>query len=169
MTTPTLTSAVPQVTDYLYTTATALLPAVTVFDGPNPTADSMAAASHLWIGWNPQAAEATGAAADQDFAFLDYARTRDERGTITCAAENWSGSTVVKIQRDATAAIVAQVELMLRGTPGTGGPGDASMGGLCMWSQVTGPYEWYPRQNDDGSAVLCVFTVSYYARLTTGS
>lgn len=169
MTAPSLTCAVPQVTDYLVATATARLPKVTVFDGPNPTSDTMAGQSHLWIGYDPRNPAEIAATADQDFAFLDNARTRDERGTITCTAENWSGSAVLKIQRDACAAIVAQVELMLRGTPQAGGPGDASMGGVCLWSQVTGPYEWYPRQGQDGSGVLCVFRVSYYARLTTGS
>jgi hypothetical protein len=170
----TLTSQTPAVIDYLVTAATASTSLgaaqpvpVIVLDGPEATADTLAEPLHLWIGHDPKNETEATASADQDFAFMDYARTRDERGEITCAADAWGGSATLKIYRDQCAGIAGAVELLLRGTAGTGGPGDASMGGLALWSQVVGPFTWYPRQTPDGAGMLCVFKIAYYARLTT--
>jgi hypothetical protein len=41
------------------------------------------------------------------------------------------------------------------------------MGGLVLWSQVTGPFTWYQAQLDSGASAMCVFRVSYRARLVT--
>jgi hypothetical protein len=169
----TTTSLIPAVTDYLVTAATAstalgaAVPQVIVLDGPPVTGDTLVDPRHLFIGWDPQAANTPAAQAVQDFAFIDHARTRDEDGEIMCAADAWGGSTVMKVHRDSAAAIVAAVELMLRGDPASGGPGDASMGGLVFWAGVAGPYAWYPRQTPDGAGMLCTFRITYRARLTT--
>lgn len=161
-----ITSAVPAVTDYLVAAATAALTGVVVFDGPNPTADTLAEPKHLWIGWDTQGSSGEPAAdAAQDWPVSDFGRTKDEDGTIICTADAWSGSTTIKTHRDDAAAIVAAVELLLRGTPQQGGPGDASMGGLVLWSGVNGPYQWYPRQNQSGAGCGVVFRIIYKARL----
>jgi hypothetical protein len=175
VTTPTLTSRVPQVTDWLVQAAEAstLLGAnptapVSVFDGPQPPASTQDLERVLWIGANPASLTEAGADADQDWPVMDHARTRDEDGAVECAAQHWSGDTANKTHRDGAAAIVAGVELLLRGDTLTGGPGDASMGGLVMWSGVSGPYAWYPRQVASGALMLVTFRITYRARLTTG-
>jgi len=161
----TTTTAVPAVTDYLVTAAAAALPGVRVFDGPQPVKAVQAIEQALWIGCDPANLADVAAGATQDWPVSDFGRTKDEDGYIVCAAQSWSGSTVIKTQRDRADAIIAAVELLLRGTPQQGGPGDASMGGLVLWSGVNGPYEWYPHQADGGARVLVVFRVAYRARL----
>jgi hypothetical protein len=166
----TTTSQLPAVTDYLVAAAaaSAALAGVSIFDGPQPVSIWQSMEQVLFIGADP--ANLTEATGDVDQAFataLDSGRLRDEDGVITCAAQHWSGDTTIKPHRDGAAAIVAGAELLLRGTPAKGGPGDASMGGLCLWSQVTGPYQWYPSQRSSGAAVLVVFRISYRARLVT--
>lgn len=170
----TTTTQLPAVTDWLVNAAqnSALLgkasPAVSVFDGPQPPEATQALPRVLWVGANP--AEPDGMTADtaQSWPVMDRARTKDEDGTVTCAAQHWSGDPAAKVHRDGAAAIVAGVELLLRGD-GRTGPGDATMGGLVFWSGVdTG--QWYPRQIAGGVAVLVTFTVLYRARLiTTGA
>ena len=170
----TITSQVPAVTDYLVAAAEAspvlggASPQVYVFDGPQASGALSGVERALWFGWNPASAGEPAATADQDFAFIDSGRTRDEDGVIDCTAQHWSGDSTIQIHRDGCAAIVAGVELLLRGTPAAGGPGDASMGGLVLWSGVSGPFEWYPAQVPNGAQVRCVFRISYRARLTTG-
>lgn len=165
----TTTSQVPAVTDWLVAAAqvSAALAGVSVFDGPQPPVATQAIQQVLWIGADPANLGDAAAEADQDWPVMDHARTRDENGVIVCAAQHWSGDTTVKTHRDGAAAIVAAVELLLRGDTLTGGPGDASMGGLVMWSQVAGPYQWYPRQVAGGTAMLVVFRITYRARLVT--
>lgn len=166
-----MTSMVPAVTDYLVTTcqASALLgaatPPVVVLDGPDVTADVRVSQRLLWIGYSPASPATAAGVAQQDWPNLDHARTLDEQGEITCAAECWSGDTVIKTSRDGCAAIVAAVSQLLRGTPVSSGPGDTTMGGLVFWSRLSA-WEWTQQQDGEGAAVLCVFKVSYYARLS---
>jgi hypothetical protein len=173
MTTPTLTSQVPAVTDWLVSAAQAstLLGAATapvsVFDGPQVPVKVQEIEQVLWIGANPASLGEATAEADQTWPVIDHARTRDEDGGIICAAQHWSGLTDIKTHRDGAAAIVAGVELLLRGD-GTTGPGDTTMGGLVLWSGVAGPYSWWPRQVASGALMLVTFHVTYKARLTTG-
>lgn len=169
----TTTSQVPAVTDWLVNAArnstslgASTAAPVIVLDGPFITRDTLAEPLHLYIGAVPDTLDAA-ATAVQDWPVMDHARTRDEDGDITLTADAWSGSTVMKTQRDACAAIVAAVELLLRGDTLTGGPGDASMGGLVQWSGVSGPFTWLQRQSQDGAGCSCVFHVTYRARLRT--
>jgi len=165
----TTTSQIPAVTDWLVNAAenAAALSGVSVFDGPQVPAATQSMESVLWIGADPASLSEATAEASQDWPVMDNARTRDEDGTITCSAQHWSGDTTIKTHRDGAAAIVAAVELLLRGTPRTGGPGDATMGGLVQWSGVSGPYAWYPRQVANGALMLVTFRITYRARLTT--
>jgi hypothetical protein len=173
---PTLTSLVPAVTDYLVTAATAspLLGAnptvkVSVFDGPQPPNATQGLERVLWIGADPAALGDAAAEAEQVFPVMDHARTRDEDGSVVIAAQHWNGSTDNKVHRDGAAAIIAGVELLLRGLPKDGGPGDTTMGDLVWWSEVTGPYAWRPRQVAGGALCLVTCFVTYHARLTTAS
>lgn len=171
----TTTSQIPAVVDYLVaqcqasTSIGAATPPVIVLDGPQVTDDTLAEPLHLWIGHDAYAGGDPAATAVQDFAEIgSNAALRDEDGEITCTAEAWAGGDVIKAQRDACAAIVAAVELLLRGRPLDGGPGDTEMGGLVLWSQVSGPYTWYQQQSQEGSTAGCVFKITYKARLLTG-
>jgi hypothetical protein len=177
VTTPTLTSQVAAVIDYLVTAceASALLgqnptAPVQVFDGPQPPGVTQVFENVLWIGCDPSIPGTSVADASQDWPLLDHARTRDEDGTITCAAQHWSGDPSNQVHRDGAAAIVAGVELLLRGIPGDpGSPGDATMGGLVLWSGIDQFPVHAPRQAANGASWLIVFKIVYRARLTTGT
>ena len=172
---PTLTSLAPDVWDYLVAQCQAspvlglaMVP-VGVFDGPAVSPDQVASfAQRLWIGHDPFSGPSqAGMEADQVFAHLDHARTREETGHITCAVEDYSGDPDMRVHRAAVKSLLGTVELLLRGDPATGGPGDASLGGLVMWAEVGGPFAWYPAQLDNGASMACVFRIAYEARLTT--
>ena len=100
----TTTTQVPAVTDYLVAAATAssLLgaasPQVYVFDGPSPSKALSSVERALWFGWNAGAPHEAAAGATQDWPILDYGRTRDEDGEITCTAQAWSGDTGIQVQ-----------------------------------------------------------------------
>ena len=167
----TTTSQLPAITDYLVTACQnspslgAASPAVQVFDGPQPPAATQALPLALWIGADASTPDAMTAESVQSWPVLDKARTRDEDGTLTCSAQNWSGTALNKTVRDGAAGLMAAVELLLRGD-GVTGPGDLSMGGLVFWSGVDAA-RWYPRQIAGGVAMLVVFDITYRARLTT--
>lgn len=176
MSTPTLTSLVPQVTDYLVAAAIAspLLGAnpvakVSVFDGPQVPAATQSLERVLWIGADPAALGDATAEAEQVFALMDHARTRDEDGSIVISAQHWNGSTDNKVHRDGVAAIIGGVELLLRGLPQDNAPGDTTMGDLVHWSEVTGPFAWRPRQVASGALCLVTCFVTFHGRLTTAS
>lgn len=167
----TLTSRVPAVTDYLVAAAQAstslgasATAKVRVIDGPPPTNDELAQQRILYIGWDQVNGTPGGEDSAQSWSIMDHARTREEDGTVTCTADAWLGGTM-KQARDACAAIVGGVELLLRGD-GSTGPGDATMGRLVFWSAVE-DLKWYPVQDQQGAAMRCVFTVSFRARLVT--
>lgn len=167
----TTTSQVPAVTDWLVSACQnspslgAASPAVQVFDGPMPPSATQALPLALWIGADASSPDAMTGESVQSWPVLDKARTRDEDGTLTCSAQNWSGTALNKTVRDGAAALMAAVELLLRGD-GRTGPGDATMGGLVFWSGVDSAH-WYPRQIAGGVAMLVVFTITYRARLVT--
>ena len=166
---------IPAVTDYLMAqcTASVLLgesatAPVRVIDGPPVTGDELAEQNLLYIGWDAVTGSPSGgtlaADATQLWPFSDKARTRDEDASIVCTADAWTGGTVMQDARNACLAIVHGVDLLLRGDPSAGGPGDASMGGLVFWS-APDRFAWYPRQTPNGAGCACVFNVSYHARL----
>ena len=167
----TTTSLTPSVIDYLVSKATSsaslgasLSAPVTIHDGPPINGEQLVQPRHLYIGWD-QVSGGGEPSAVQAWPVIDKARTRDEDGTVICTADAWSGDTVMKTQRDACAAVVAAVELLLRGNGATG-PGDATMGGLVHWSAVD-TLQWHYRQLPEGAGCACVFTVTYRARLVT--
>jgi hypothetical protein len=172
----TITDQTPAVIDYLVgqCKANAALggasPPVSVFDGPTISDVQLVNPQRIWIGADGPAlpgAEVTAATFGQNFAFLDHAHTKDDTIDVACAAEMFSGDpTQQQAVRDGAFALMAAVETMLRGDTASGGPGDASMGGLVYWSQVTGPGELIQRQGTAGISALVRFHVTAFTRLT---
>lgn len=169
----TITDLVHDVTSYLVTQCQANASLgnggagnVFVYDGPTtPGEQSSDYSQRLWIGYDAFTASYDAASATQKFAFLGASgNVRDETGDIICTAEAWSGDTVAANSRVLCKGIVGAVETMLRGAPTTG-PGDSTMGGLVQWSEVTG-LDWKQTQaSQSGYSAMCVFHVTYYARL----
>jgi hypothetical protein len=178
-----LTEQIPAVITYLVEQAGdspllgAATPPVIILDGPPPTDDELAMnpdglTQRLWIGCEgmpPKGEPAESASSSQGFAFLDNARTRDDQIEILCAAEAGSGDGVMAEARNGAFAVMAAVELLLRGSPGTtpASPGDASMGGLVYWSEVSGPIGLEQQQMQTGAWALARFRVSAFTRLTS--
>jgi hypothetical protein len=179
----TLTEQIPAVITYLLgqasenTSLGAATPPVVILDGPPPTKDLLALnpgglTQRLWIGAEgvaPAGEPVDAASSSQGFSFLDNARTRDDQIEIMCAAEAGSGDGVMSEARAGAFAVMAAVELILRGSPGTSpaSPGDASMGGLVYWAEVTGPITLQQGQLQNGAWALVRFRVSAFTRLTT--
>jgi len=167
-----VTTLVPAVLGYLTAACQAsaaigsATPPVTVIDGPHITDSTLAEQLHLWVGYDPLNPAEAAAVTTQDWPLLDSARTADETGEVTCAAEAWGGGDVTGPLRDQCHAIVGAVDLLLRGSPQAGGPGDASMGGLVFWSRVAGG-SWFQRPSQDGISVMCIFRIAYMGRLTS--
>jgi hypothetical protein len=165
------TDLIPAVLDYLVTQCQAAavtggtLTGVTVFDGPQPSASATGLEQVLWVGTNPLSPSEQVGDADQDFPHVgDQGRQIDENGSVICAAKYWSGNTAMQPVRDGCSAIVGAVQQMLQGTPGTGGPGDTTMGGLVFWSLIDG-VTWWQQLVRDGGEAYCAFRIRYFGRL----
>jgi hypothetical protein len=180
--TTTLTDLTPAVIAYLLEQA-ASNPAlggattpVIVIDGQPVTQDVLTVnetglTQWLWIGSDGLAAPgdmADAATAVQAFSFLDQARTRDDTIEVQCAAEAVSGDGVTAEARAGAYAVMAAVELLLRGSPGTTAPspGDATMGGLVYWSEVISG-DLKQGQRSAGAGALVKFKVKAFVRLTS--
>ena len=165
----TMTSQLPAVIDWLVAGAKAspLLTGVTVVDGPQVPAAVQALPTVLWVGCDPGSPGDPVASAEQDWPVMDQGRTRDEDGDVVLAARHRSGDSTSKVRRDGAAAIVGGVELLLRGTPQSGGPGDVTMGNLVQWAGVDGPFTWSQRLLANGAECLVTFHIRYRARLLT--
>lgn len=176
----TLTDKIPDVISYLLAQSAAnpalgsATPPVTIIDGQPATQDVLAVngtglTQWLWIGSTglvPSGQPDQAASSQQGFAFLDQARTRDNDLDIACAAEATAGSSVMAEARNGAFAVMAAVEVMLRGSPPFG-PGDASMGGLVMWSEVVGPIDLEQEQTQAGANARVRFRVTATVRLTS--
>lgn len=167
------TDLIPNVLDYLVAQCQAAavtggsLAGVTVFDGQQPSAAATGLEQVLWVGHNPMSPVEEIASAEQEFAFLgDQGSTRNETGTVQLAAYHWSGDTTMSVHRDGCKAIVGAVELLLRGFPSDGGPGDYSLGGLVFWAQ-TSSFTWWQHLVNDGAEAYCAFKISYFGRVVT--
>ena len=166
------TDLVPDVTDYLLAQCNAAavtggaLAGVTVFDGEVPKINATGIEQCLWIGWNAlSAGDEPFGTSTQGFAYLgNDATRRDNAGEIICTAKHWTGDTTMKVHRDGCKAIVAAVELMLRGVP-PAGPGDSSMGGLVEWSEFIEASWSQGLVASLGAQATCVFKVYFFAKL----
>lgn len=170
------TSAGAAVLDYLFTTISQKITPtdgslqVYVSDGPPVTADAQAFSQRIAVGHNVADPAAQAVESEQDFAALNQARSRYEVLTVTLSAETWTGDTsAVKTCRDNLYSLVGQVELLLRGSPtatGGPGPGDASLGGAVMYSQILRT-QYHQAQDENGFSALMIFDIQAKARLVT--
>jgi hypothetical protein len=168
----TITDLIPDVIAYLVTQATAnaalgaATPPVTIIDGPTGPGEPLTTPQQMWIGYDSVTNAPEAGAATQKFSFLGQSGNyRDETGSIPCTAQAWSGDPNPATARAQCKALVGAVEVMLRGAPSTGGPGDSSMGGLVQWSQVLDT-AWTQKQDEGGYSAMCVFHVGFFVRLT---
>lgn len=173
----TLTDQTAAVIDYLVAQCSAspslgaASPRVSVFDGPTSSATQLVAGQRVWIGaegYTEPGLPVEAAVFSQSWPVMDHARTRDDQIDVACAAEYFTGDpTAMKQARDGAFALVGVIETMLRGDTAGGGPGDATMGGLVLWSQVTGPAALVQAQMSSGASALVRFRVTALARLTS--
>lgn len=137
---------------------------VIVFDGPEVSFDESVYTQRIWIGHDPVNQEVAAASSEQEFAAINQAQSRYETFDITLACQDYSGDTTMKTHRNNVYALMAQIELFVRGMNGY--PGDSAMGGACMYSQVAGPTELYYEQMADGASATLIFHITGKARLT---
>jgi hypothetical protein len=152
------TSVVFDLVDALVSRLTPLLE-VNVFDGYGITDDP---GDYLMIGVeDPDSDRATSAESKQEWAGLG-ARSRYEEGTITCIAMSWNGDGDLSAARAACKATTVAVEDHLRDDPNLGG----DVTGL-NWTGYGTRTELIQLQATDGACVMCVFDISFKARLTS--
>lgn len=153
------TSAIPQIIDALFAQATAALTDRLVVDGYGATDN--ASQNLLLIGVDDPdttfAAQSTDST--QGAATMAPARSRDQNGTVTCAALSWSGGTDQKAVRDAAYATVAGVETLLRTDPKLG------LSSFPYLVAEMGDERLMQNQFDDGVEALVIFLVKFRARL----
>jgi hypothetical protein len=170
----TVTSTAGAALDYLVTTATGIYAAYAaangltclVLDGPAPVDSEETYPVVVWVGFDPNNPENPVVVGDQEFAALG-ARTRNETFTIVNTVRYWTGdTTAVKTVRDQAFALLAQFETMLRGTP-LNGPGDCTLGGNVLFSQISGGLQYTPISSGSGLIGEITFHVSCRSRLTS--
>lgn len=153
------TSVVPALIDALVTAATAALPVVRVYDGYGTSSDPT---DSLMIGVDDpfSKARADSSSASQSAATLGTARSRDELGTIRCAAVATNGNADQKAARDAVYAIATAVENLCRGAanPAFG------VAGVRMVAFGTSS-TLYQDQTDLGAEAALIFDVAFAARI----
>lgn len=138
---------------------------VYITDGPPATQDYLVRPQRIGIGLNLLDPAHPAAEGEQEFGAINQARTRYETFMIVCSAEEWSGDTNLKPRRQTVFALMAQMELLIRGV--NGNPGDTTMGGAVMYSQIGGPISFDYRQDPSGASAVLVFHIAAKARLTT--
>lgn len=132
---------------------------VSIFDGPHVVNGELTHGDRLFIGATVE--ENSAASSEQEFASLGRG-ARDETITIQCTVETYAGEPDIKPRRDRAMAIMAVVEQLTRqGQPGS----DPRLGGIALWSHVSGPISLTQRQTDMGAQVELGFVVEVRARL----
>lgn len=151
------TSVIPALIDALFTQATAALPDVSVHDGYGVSEDP---GNFLMIGVDDPDSQVAAFTSESSQAMATFGGTREQTGSVTCAALAWNGdggNVGQKAARDAAYAIQATVEGLLRAdptlgvTPSNNRPLTAEMGDERL-SQ---------NQYDAGCDALLIFTVKF--------
>jgi hypothetical protein len=164
----TTTSALGNAIGYLVTAATTAFPEpMQVTEGPMLSDTALTPTSRIWIGYDPTSEGAAGSA-EQEFATIAQARSRNETGEIVCCVEYWTGNAdnPAATVRAGAFSLLATFEQLLRGSPTTG-PGDTTMNRAVLWSQIAGGLEFSYDSDDAGMIGRIVFHVQYMQRLTT--
>ena len=154
------TSQVPALIDALITQCPNVMPdGVIVQDGLGTDGTP---GDYLYVGVGAEfgtGSSVRSADTQQVKATLGSGRSRDETGTVVCAAYSWNGGGDQKTVRDAAYAIVAAVETLLRTSPNlgiaAGGMFDAELGS-----------QWLDQSSDaNGVDALIVFEIKFRARI----
>lgn len=153
------TSAIPDIIDALVEQCSTALSGATVYDGFGV---SDQAGDFLMVGVDDpnQPDAASSADSSQSPATLGTDRSRDETGSITCAALSSNGNSDQKAARDAVFAIAAGVADLCRANPSLGITGYPLL--------VTGygdDQRLIQNQYEDGADAILIFTVRFRARL----
>lgn len=149
-----LTSIVPQMIDALISSATTALPDVTVTDG---VITGMPEGDYLFIGVDdPDVTRWQSATSDQSWAVATYT-SRDETGSITCAAHSWTGSAGPKAARDAAYNTAGAIQNLLRDKTSFNVPG------LLFANYARGSLT--QMQDDFGAMALLIFQIDFKARI----
>jgi hypothetical protein len=142
------TSAVPGFIDQLVTVLGVALSGVTFIDGPFVTVPD---GDYVCVGWSPY--NTTAADATQVWSGIGE-WGRDENFTLTCYLDSYSGaSDAPNARRDASYALLADVETALRADP--------TMGGTVLSAQLAG-HTLHMEQTDAGIAVGITFTLRVF-------
>lgn len=149
-----LTSIVPSLIDALITAAGTALPSVTVTDG---VITGMPEGDYLFIGVDdPDVTRWQSATSDQEWANASYT-SRNETGSITCAAHSWTGDAGPKAARDAAYATAGAIQNLLRDRTSFNVPG------LLFMNYARGSLT--QMQDDDGAMALLIFQLDFKARI----
>jgi hypothetical protein len=152
-------SVVPALLSAVYAQASTALPSALVLYGYGVTDD--ANPDLLMVGVDDPDSQSSAASSDagQDMATLSTQRSRDETGTVTCAALSWSGDSDQEATVTAAYTTFEAVATFLRADPtlGIGAPGRV----VCE----VGDHRLSTLQYDNGCEALVVFTVKFKARI----
>lgn len=128
---------------------------VPVYDGPNAIENAPKGA--VWVGYDPTAEDGEAVSTSQDWAELGAQnRSKDETGTITCAAAAWSGDSNTQPRRVAVAQLLTDLETAHRA--------DVTLGGAVMYSNFAAG-NLHQQLTADGNEVLALFTVTFRSRI----
>lgn len=149
-------SIVPALLDAMRAAFAAALPSSTnVVDGPDPDSDD--GDDVLYVGMaDPRQSENTAAHFGQTWPSAT-AQTRDEDGSIACAAVAWDGSGNVKAARDRAFATVATVQQVLWADTRLG------LDGMVKTSFTSINFD--QRMTDRGALAVVLFAVDFKALL----
>lgn len=148
-----VTSAFPGVVDALISKLRTALPDVVVFDGIEPTNDSIE--KYIVVGANdPEASDVTAGTASNEYISLG-AKSMFENGTVNCVLVAQSGDTALADQRLAAFTLLNTVDTTVRS--------DTSLNGSCLYAGLGDTTTSYV-QTTLGAAVEIAFTVNYRAK-----
>ena len=149
-------SVIPALIDALVDEATTALPDVLVIDGMGATDTP---GDYLMIGVDDPDTDGDAFSADsqQGWAHANHT-TRDEQGTVTCAALSWNGDGDQKAARDSAYATVEALATICRTTPDLGIS-------TVAWTSFGTDTRLSQGQFDSGATALVVFSIAFRARI----
>lgn len=149
-------STIPAAIDGLLSLLTARpgLAGVPVYDGPPMSETSTS--RRLIVGFDGSDLSVDG---DQEWASSPYQAptSRDERYTIRCLVEAWTGETTMKAARDSAFLLFAEVEQAVRSDP--------TLVGAVLYAGVGGGITVQQPQTDAGALCTVTFGVVCRARI----
>lgn len=127
---------------------------VPVHDGPKIVDKS--SYTGVWVGHDPFAEDGKVVDTEQDWAQMGN-RRKDETGTVTCSIASWSGDTDTIKRTQRVTELLSECEALVRA--------DITLAGVVQFCNVVQTSSLYRQLTDQGNEVVCVFAVSYKARI----